>query len=873
MHVFLIGLMACSGSDPQPTPMPPAPTDAATAQPMPIADAAAEPIRLSTVAVPELPDLRTAGTQHLQLHRMTGRYEIARPKLPPKVAAMTAEFVLEHEEMPNPRGAPRVLKVLKAPLPFAVSDDDQTFRPVGMRVYIGQEELSFTRVPAPQAKKSTWRVTGKSLILSHPTVPPAGAVKLIYPGIEEVIDRHDPEAGGLSPEEFVRYDVTLNSHTRHGLLLPAPAAAAWDVTLPTGGATFEGWLAIEPSPLDRPRSDGAEVALSIEVDGSTVEVDRKVLKGTTANFVRWRVDLSRWEGKEAVLRLSSEAGGKGPVFDWVFVGSPTVWGPPKGEPRRIVVVAMDTTRPDHFGFNGYRRDTTPELDAVARSSFVFDSTWAPAPRTRPSFRSATTGRRPLEAVGAKNIGEVFQEHGFATAGIVANVHLQPRFDFDHGFDSWHFDGRHDAEQQVDMALEWLQANSDRDTYLFLHFMDAHMIYDAPGEFRNKFVTDPDPTLPKRVKRGQVLNWMKSGQVDDRRKKHLEALHDGEMAYMSRELGRLYDGVDDLGGKSLVVLHSDHGEEFWEHGGFEHNHTLYDEVTRAVLWVRPGGGLAEGKRLSTPATLIDIGPTLYDLLGFADSPGTDGRSLMPLLAGETAWEDRPLPVAHLQYSHERWGVVWQGHKYILHTGSGREELYNLSGDAKETSDLSKSVDLAPYRVQLRAAHGIPVGPGFRLRITLDEGAEGFTLTLPTPATTADVLDPETAIEHRANVEWGEVPKRLPADIGTVELSQDNTAVTFSPGRDPNGIVYVLFEEPVDPAEVTLSVGGETQKLTETKRGPMWKAGNRSVLIEPGTIVVPGPTEADRMGIGPGASGAEDEMKMLRELGYIGDDDEG
>src|SRR5690606_31885120 len=110
-----------------------------------------------------------------------------------------------------------------------------------------------------------------------------------------------------------------------------------------------------------------------------------------------------------------------------------------------------------------------------------------------------------------------QRHGFATAGIVANIHLQPRFGFHRGFDSWRYDSRADAAEQVNRALTWLRDQESRDAYLFLHIMDPHIFYRAPGPYRDMFVSDPDPRLPDTFNRWQVYAMERSGQLDDRRK--------------------------------------------------------------------------------------------------------------------------------------------------------------------------------------------------------------------------------------------------------------------------------------------------------------------------------------------------------------------
>ena len=543
--------------------------------------------------------------------------------------------------------------------------------------------------------------------------------------------------------------------------------------------------------------------------------------------------------------------------------------------RRVVVIGIDTTRPDHLSFFGYNRPTTPELDAVLGKAAVFERTWSVAPRTRPAFRSATTGLRPLEAVGAESLGATLSRHGFATGALVANVHLQPRFGFSDGYDRWRFDGKAKARSQVDGAVEWLNAHLDRDSFFFLHLMDPHMRYDAPGVYHDRFVTDPDPDLPRRFMRAQVFGWNRQGLLSAQRKAHIEALHDGELAYTSAELGRLFTALDRMPGRSMVVIHTDHGEEFWEHGGFEHNHTLYDEVTRALLAFRPRGGLPEGVRLDVPASLLDLAPTVYDLLGVTDGPVMHGRSLVPQLKGEPGGDlaARGLPVAYLQYRRERWGVVVQDHKYVLHTGSGLEELYDLKRDPGEQNDLASVRDLAPYRRHLRHAHRVPVGPGLRIRL---EDAPAFTLALPIPARVADVLDPETLIDHRANVEWGEVPEKLPGDVGVVELSTDGRSIRFVPGVEPSGVLVAMFDDGtgIDPSAITLTVGEQQRSWSNVPKGVQWASdGGRkaTIALHPGVVLVPPPTEADRMGIGPGAVAAVDETKLLCDLGYLTDCD--
>ena len=355
-------------------------------------------------------------------------------------------------------------------------------------------------------------------------------------------------------------------------------------------------------PLRRGRSDGAKIGITV-IDGEQeTVVERRSLVPNTEAFHKWEVDLSKWGGKSVTVRVNTSPGpDKNADYDYVFFGSPNITGSPidPNKVRRILVVGLDTTRPDHLGVYGYDKPTSPKIDAWSKSAYVFDRAFNPAPRTRPSFRSSTTGRWPLDAVGATNIGAVFRENGWATSGCVSNIHLNPRFDFDDGFDDWRLDVQANAEQQVDRAIKYFTDNQHRDAYMFLHIMDPHLFYKAPPEYNERFVTDPDPDLPALFNRWEVVSWQNKGSLSDKRKQHIEQLYDAEIAFTDFHMGRLFEEVNKLPGQTMIIVHSDHGEEFWEHQGFEHNHTLYNELVRAILIVQPPLAVSQVAAGSTP----------------------------------------------------------------------------------------------------------------------------------------------------------------------------------------------------------------------------------------------------------------------------------
>lgn len=811
---------------------------------------------------PELPDLpmdETGASPSLDLRSLPMRIQLPATNLP-RGNPYSAEMPVERVEPADDTG------LLRATLPFTPPSAAHRFAPAGMRVVADGAELPY-RPGRPGPRRTGWTISEGELYLRTGADQPPERLVVHHPRLAAQVDQLDLATSGRSPEEQVQQRLTLGEITRPGLVLPAPGHIEWTLTIPPGGQ-LRAHLAMRPVPMPEAVSDGADVVLELVQEGGAEEIDRMVVPGRRPAFEPWTVDLSEHAGEELRLRLRTTPR-QSSDYDYVFIGSPTISGKATGEPRHVVVIGLDTTRPDHLMSYGYHRPTSPEIQAFANESMVFEQAWAPAPRTRPSFRTATTGRRPLDAVGAMNIGEVLDEVGFETAGMVANVHLHPRFGFDRGFDMWWLDTSAKAHHQVDRALEWLEERREQDTYLFLHIMDPHLLYVAPRGYFERFVETPDPDLPDRFTRGQVYRWMREGQIDERRRAHIEARYDGEIAYTSAQLGRLFDGLDHLGGRSLVILHSDHGEEFWEHGAFEHNRSLYEELVHAVLMVRTPGG--SPGRVNTPATLADIAPTLYDYLGLEQPPPSDGRSLRPLIEGSAdadteSWK-RPLPVGYLRYGHERWGVVWQGHKYILHTHDGREELYDLRRDPGEQQNLAESSDLRPYHQALALAHGAPVGPGWRLRLRAPAG-QVLHLDLPEPSLAAGVFDPESLTAHPVNQAWGEVPPVQPEEVAQVERSQDGRSLRITAGPRGHGLLYVLFEEQVEVGgQVRLGEAEPEPLVAVTPERARWTSAGRSLDARAGTVIIPPPDEADRMLGGPEAS--SDELELLQALGYVGE----
>ncbi len=402
--------------------------------------------------------------------------------------------------------------------------------------------------------------------------------------------------------------------------------------------------------------------------------------------------------------------------------------PARETPRAIILVGVDTLRADHLGLQGASRPTSPFIDALAEEGVVFDRAFATAPWTLPSFASIFTGRlqsghaagiRPrtsdveweADRVGpmqqtildpaVETLAERLAAEAFTTIAVVQNPNLDPRFGVSRGFDIYdHVPGTYEDTRRsdvvVDLGLEYIDDLEGEAFFLFLHFWDPHMQYGAPEPYGGMFTgeleggfTLPVVEDPKPLRRD-------ASSLSPARKAFMEAAYDEEIRFVDSQFERLVSGLKERGlwDSSLVVFVSDHGEELFDHGGFEHGHTLYNEVLHVPLIVwGPGVG---ARRTATPVSIADITPTVLDALGLAVTENVFGVSLWPHLASNEELPERLIAAEGTLYGPElKAGLVWP-HKVIADKKRDRTWFFNLEEDfaekagRRERGELVKSL---------------------------------------------------------------------------------------------------------------------------------------------------------------------------------------
>jgi arylsulfatase A-like enzyme len=364
----------------------------------------------------------------------------------------------------------------------------------------------------------------------------------------------------------------------------------------------------------------------------------------------------------------------------------------------LLLLMVDTLRADHLGLYGYERDTSPNLDRIARDSLVIERAVAHSSWTLPSVASLLTGLSPLEhgvvegtplGAASETLGEAVQRAGFTTFGVSANPIIGRLEGMHRGFETFLQIPWSRAEHLNELFLDWLGGKRDARWFAYLHYVDPHATYEAPPPWRDRYTrgcrtpyTGALEALSETVNFGRDQAPFGMADIDC-----LRDGYDGEIRYWDDRLGRLFDSLEQSGQleDTIVVVTSDHGEEFLEHGNLGHGFHLYDETLHVPLLIHAPARLKPERRAGPVGTLHLKQAALW-LLGLAPD-GSDGG---PLLSGNGAAQ---APV--FSHTTEAFRVA-EGYtdlasirdarwKYILRPVDGIEELYDLERDPDETAN--------------------------------------------------------------------------------------------------------------------------------------------------------------------------------------------
>jgi arylsulfatase A-like enzyme len=431
----------------------------------------------------------------------------------------------------------------------------------------------------------------------------------------------------------------------------------------------------------------------------------------------------------------------------------------------VLLIVWDTVRARNLSVYGYGRRTTPTLERLAASSVVFDHASSTSPWTLPSHASMLTGRWPHELSATweqaldrapRTLAEALTDRGYLTAGFVANTYYcGHELGLARGFgryedyvvslpelvissslvrsivNSWpvrRLIGYHDnlprrsAAEITDHFLAWQRTTGPRPFFAFLNFFDAHETYLPPAPFAGAFGPGPpdgSPAVIQDVRRSLRRDWSTrpAGEIQAELN-----FYDGAIAYLDDQLNRLLAELESRGAldNTIVIITSDHGEQFGEHGLYLHGNSLYRPLLDVPLIVRFPAAAPGGRRIGARVTLRDLPATVFDLMGVRDRQELPGASLSRHWHAAPSGENAGADAAVASVDEAEWAKVlspWypaaKGDMasvtddafHYIRNGDGSEELYAIA-DLEERDDLSKRADSVPvlerYRALLRAA---------------------------------------------------------------------------------------------------------------------------------------------------------------------------
>lgn len=302
----------------------------------------------------------------------------------------------------------------------------------------------------------------------------------------------------------------------------------------------------------------------------------------------------------------------------------------------VILISIDALRADHLGCYGYDRNTSPNIDKIAKEGIIFENHISQASWTVPSHASMFTSLYPFP-LGLKNpvklnnehttLAEIMKDNGYTTIAFTDGGYMTDEFGFNQGFDVFNDEGGGLAEINGRVS-RWINSSQKRPFFLFIHTYDTHCLSkDKPSKpYRYMFDKEFEYNSSHYCGHVQDLTNVSGGEL-----LYKNAIYDGAIYYTDVLIGDLFEELKKHGvyNKSIIIITSDHGEEIGDHGFFDHGHSLYDEIIHIPLIINyPDSKNAAKKRVKTITRNIDIMPTILDFLNISFNGNLEGRSILP-----------------------------------------------------------------------------------------------------------------------------------------------------------------------------------------------------------------------------------------------------
>jgi arylsulfatase A-like enzyme len=625
-------------------------------------------------------------------------------------------------------------------------------------------EIKFSETNTPNASKSSIalglvKMTGLSdiLLLTLPRQQdrkePHGDYIFRYytykalPGRTKAVDRiiqylynfrnkfplYDSESG---PNPFnVKKKITFNEYAYNCLAAPPESEFHIDLNIPPNGKyVLEFGYGILNEFKNMLPERSIQFRLAIDRGGEkAILFDDTISWVTTKEIVKERADLSLYAGDK--IRLSfqtqnadSNVKKKNPPVLPVWV-NPLIYQVHETEQTNVILISLDTVRPDHLGCYGYPRNTSPATDQLAADGVLFRNSYSTTSWTLPAHVSLLTALDcrnhqvyfPLQKMSPDllTLADILKTESIYCTAFTGGGYLSESYGFSKGFDSYQEIRLHgnqairfdEAERLAQLAAGWLENNKDKKFFLFLHTYQPHDPYANFSPSGKEFLAENAEW--DQIKMELLFNGKGrfDAQISDKTKQNIIDLYDGEIKYTDLFFVRpILDKLKELGlyKKSLIILTSDHGEEFYDHKAWLHDHSIYDEGIRIPLIVKLPDNEFAGRQIENIVRITDIFPTILDQMRIEsnDTP-IDGTSLFPLLHGKEKTHRTfvsDLALREFETAPTVISLNKDNFKFILNKkitspytksvvrnfDGAQIELYDLENDPKETKNLAANI---------------------------------------------------------------------------------------------------------------------------------------------------------------------------------------
>lgn len=388
----------------------------------------------------------------------------------------------------------------------------------------------------------------------------------------------------------------------------------------------------------------------------------------------------------------------------------------------VVLIALDPLRADALSSYGNPRNTTPTLDALAKKGFLFTQAYAVAPWTLPSAMSLMTGTYPSvhRIINKELIPQGGQEEvlvparladaapyittvatnlkaqGYATGGFAGGAALSASYGFDQGFDVYKSgDAFNGLPTVLPEAIAFIRSHVSEKFFVFIHGFDVHGQYIPMGGYDRRFVSEYTGKLKGTTEEQKALReeGVVSGRIylTPEDVAFLRSIYDEKVARADKVISSVINEIETLklSEKTIVIVTSNHGDEFYEHGRIDHGMTLFDDVLHIpLIMVIPG--TAGNIKIPTQVRNIDIIPTIFSLIG--ETPGPQfreqlrGMTLVPALTGKDLRLNVFAETSYRYATFQKAVRTWDQWKLVTDEEAQMKQLYDINKDPKELKDL-------------------------------------------------------------------------------------------------------------------------------------------------------------------------------------------